>query len=53
VRKTPLVLDLLTGMELTQGAITQDALRWARCTRDCGLGFGTLRWSILTTPTGR
>jgi transposase len=25
VRKTPLVLKLLTGMELTQGAITQDA----------------------------
>jgi transposase len=30
VRKTPLVLNLLTGMELTQGAITQDALRWAK-----------------------
>jgi hypothetical protein len=30
VRKTPLVLNLLTGMELTQGAITQDALRRAR-----------------------
>jgi transposase len=30
VRKVPLVLSLLTGMELTQGAITQDALRRAR-----------------------
>jgi transposase len=30
VRKVPLVLELLTGMELTQGAITQDALRRAR-----------------------
>jgi hypothetical protein len=30
VRKVPLVLGLLTGMNLTQGAITQDALRWAR-----------------------
>src|ERR687895_330109 len=30
VRKTPLVLNLLTGMELTQGAITQDALRRGR-----------------------
>lgn len=29
VRKVPLVLELLTGMELTQGAITQDALRRA------------------------
>ena len=30
VRKVPLVLDLLTGMELTQGAITPDALRQTR-----------------------
>jgi transposase len=30
VRKVPLVLGLLTGLELTQGAITQDALRRAR-----------------------
>ena len=30
VRKVPLVLGLLTGMELTQGAITQDALRQSR-----------------------
>jgi transposase len=30
VRKVPLVLGLLTGMELTQGAITQDALRRAK-----------------------
>ena len=30
VRKVPLVLELLTGMELTQGAITHNALRQAR-----------------------
>jgi transposase len=30
VRKVPLVLGLLTGLELTQGAITQDALRRAK-----------------------
>ncbi len=30
VRKVPTVLKILTGMELTQGAITQDALRRAR-----------------------
>jgi transposase len=30
VRKVPLVLELLTGVELTQGAITRDALRQAR-----------------------
>src|ERR687891_587192 len=41
VRKVPLVLELLTGMELTQGAITQTPCAepgavWARCTRNCG-----------------
>src|SRR5919106_1098763 len=30
VRKVPLVLGLLTGMKLTQGAISQDALRRAK-----------------------
>jgi transposase len=30
VRKVPAVLETLTGLKLTQGAITQDALRWAR-----------------------
>jgi transposase len=30
VRKVPLVLGLLTGLELTQGAITRDSLRQAR-----------------------
>jgi transposase len=30
VRKVPLVLNTLTGLELTQGAITQDALRRAK-----------------------
>src|SRR5918999_3172033 len=58
VRKVPLVLELLTGMELTQGAITQTPCAepgavWARCTRNCGLGFGTLRWSTPTILAGR
>jgi transposase len=30
VRQVPEVLETLTGLKLTQGAITQDALRWAR-----------------------
>jgi transposase len=29
VRKVPAVLETLAGLKLTQGAITQDALRWA------------------------
>ena len=37
VRKVPAVLNMLTGLELTQGAITQDALRRAR-----GAGGGGL-----------
>jgi transposase len=58
VRKLPLVLELLAGLELTQGGITQDALRrakgvLARSTRSCGLGFGSPQWSTPTTPVGR
>jgi hypothetical protein len=30
VRKVLAVLETLIGLKLTQGAITQDALRWAR-----------------------
>jgi transposase len=30
VRKVPAVLETLTELQLTQGAIAQDALRWAR-----------------------
>jgi hypothetical protein len=32
VRKVPAVLEVLTGLQLTQGAITQDALRRAKGT---------------------
>src|ERR687894_954696 len=45
VRKTPLVLNLLTGMELTQGAITQDALRRAR-----GQVYQALRAGVRDSP---
>src|SRR5918996_1802974 len=44
VRKTPLVLDLLTGTALTQGAITQDALRRAR--GPVGAAYQELRASV-------
>jgi transposase len=48
VRKVPLVLDLLTGMELTQGAITQDALRRARGA--VGATYQELRHSVRDSP---
>jgi transposase len=48
VRKVPLVLDLLTGMELTQGAITQDALRRARGV--VGTAYQELRHSVRDSP---
>jgi hypothetical protein len=48
VRKTPLVLNLLTGMELTQGAITQDALRWAK--GSVGQMYQALRAGIRNAP---
>lgn len=44
VRKVPLVLALLTGMELTQGAITQDALRRAK--GPVGAAYQELRRSV-------
>ena len=44
VRKVPLVLDLLTGTALTQGAITQDALRRAR--GPVGAAYQELRASV-------
>jgi hypothetical protein len=66
MRKVPLVLALLTGMELTQGAITQacpehrrrDALRrakgtvGARPTRNCAAPYGTPQRSTPRTPAG-
>src|ERR671915_64598 len=48
VRKVPLVLSLLTGMELTQGAITQDALRRAR--GKVGQKYQELRAGVRNTP---
>src|ERR687891_1798737 len=48
VRKTPLVLNLLTGMELTQGAITQDALRRAR--GRVGQKYQELRAEVRESP---
>jgi transposase len=44
----PLVLNLLTGMELTQGAITQDALRWAK--GSVGQMYQALRAGIRNAP---
>src|ERR671918_2370785 len=48
VRKVPLVLALLTGMELTQGSITQDALRRAKGT--VGAAYQELRHSVRNAP---
>jgi transposase len=48
VRKVPLVLGLLTGMELTQGAITQDALRWSR--GRVGQVYQALRAGVRESP---
>jgi transposase len=48
VRKVPLVLALLTGMELTQGAITQDALRRAKGT--VGAAYRELRSAVQDSP---
>src|ERR671918_913993 len=48
VRKVPLVLGLLTGLELTQGAITQDALRQAR--GRVGQKYQELRAEVRESP---
>ncbi|HZA24095.1 MAG TPA: IS66 family transposase, partial [Dehalococcoidia bacterium] len=48
VRKVPLVLALLTGLELTQGAITQDALRRAKGT--VGAAYRQLRSAVRDSP---
>jgi transposase len=48
VRKVPLVLGLLTGMELTQGGITQDALRRAR--GKVGQKYQELRAGVRNAP---
>jgi transposase len=48
VRKVPLVLGLLTGIELTQGAMTQDALRWAN--GKVGQKYQELRAGVRNAP---
>jgi transposase len=48
VRKVPLVLGLLTGMVLTQGAITRDALRQAR--GRVGQKYHELRATVPDSP---
>jgi transposase len=48
VRKVPLVLGLLTGLELTQGAITQDALRRAK--GSIGQRYQELRAGVRNAP---
>jgi transposase len=48
VRKVPLVLGLLTGLELTQGAITQDALRRAK--GSIGQKYQELRAGVRESP---
>jgi transposase len=48
VRKVPAVLRLLSGVQLTQGALTQDALR--RATGTVGTAYMQLRAAIPTAP---
>ena len=48
VRKVPAVLRALTGVELSQGAISQDALRRARGA--VGDAYHKLRSSVRASP---
>jgi hypothetical protein len=48
VRKVPLVLEALHGITLTQGAITQDALR--RATGEIGTVYERLRTAVPESP---
>jgi len=48
VRKVPAVLETLTGLKLTQGAITHDALRRAR--GNVGTAYQQLRRSVRESP---
>jgi transposase len=48
VRKVPLVLELLAGLELTQGGITQDALRRAK--GSIGQKYQELRAGVRESP---
>jgi len=48
VRKVPLVLEALHGLTLTQGALTQDALR--RATGEVGTAYERLRTAVPESP---
>lgn len=48
VRKVPLVLKALTGVDVTQGALTQDALR--RAHGPVGTAYATLRTGVSASP---
>lgn len=48
VRKVPAVLRLLSGVQLTQGALTQDALRRAAGT--VGMAYAQLRAAVPAAP---
>ena len=48
VRKVPRVLEILTGLQLTQGAITQDALR--RASTKVGTAYQELRRWVRESP---
>lgn len=48
VRKVPAVLQALTGVRLTQSAITQDALRRARA--EVGCAYQALRQAVAQAP---
>jgi transposase len=48
VRKVPVILQELTGVSLTQSAVTQDALRWAQGT--VGMVYEGLRNTVRTAP---
>lgn len=48
VRKTPLILELLTGLKVTQGALTQDALKQAG--GEAGKVYARLRDGICHSP---
>ena len=50
VRKTPAVLRELTGIRLTQGAITQDALKRAKAKGSVGAEYQRLRASVRESP---
>ena len=55
VRKVPAVLRALTGVRVSQGAISRDALRrvrWVMPTAGCGHRCAPVRSSTLTTRAG-